>query len=403
MLAAGSLLWLLYELKMQTVAAVVATSLAMWNPYRGEVWLGLGLTEAFAMPYALMGLFCALRAARSPRPWGWDLAGMLCLLAALGIKNTFAAMVPAQVLLRLIGGGLGLRDGLRENGWRASLHATLLVLPVIHFVAFRLTSSPTRYATEFTWAQFPRLLRSLVGAMSLDVMAPGFVAAGLAISFARRRGYTTRNTIQNRFTYRLSLLTGLVLLVCGTAIYLPISGVAGRYTMPAIWGADICFAALLSTLLTVPLLLWRRLAIGLIAVGLVAVAVMNVGRQEKVAARNALLWDALEYVEQESPRYASLGWVGTPEVATSTLELPFSEGFHFGAHLRGRGRADVEVQLISRQVDCAEKIEPALILTGTPVPPAGGYVLVREFKSTYWVGKRCFQCYLWKQGEKGNS
>jgi hypothetical protein len=229
------------------------------------------------------------------------------------------------------------------------------------------------------------------------------VAAGLAIWFARRRGNAAWDTMQNRFTYRLPLLTGLVLLVCGTAIYLPINGVAGRYTMPAIWGADTCVAVLLGMLVTVPMLFWRRLAIGLLAAGLVAVAVMNVGRQEKFAARNALLWDALEYVEKVSPRHASLGWVGTPDVAASTLELPFSEGFHFAAHLRGRGRADVDVQLISRHVGCAEKIEPALILTGTPVPPAGGYVLVREFRTTYWAGKRCFQSYLWKQGEKGNS
>ena len=135
MLAAASLLALLHEFKLRPAAAILATMLAMWNPYRGEVWLGLGLTEAIGMPYALVGLLGALRPPRSSRPLRWDHVGILGLLAALGTNNTFAAMNPAQVLLRLLGGGLSLGDGLKQHGWRAACHAVLLLLPLSHFAA----------------------------------------------------------------------------------------------------------------------------------------------------------------------------------------------------------------------------------------------------------------------------
>jgi hypothetical protein len=73
-LAAGMLLWLPAELRIHPVAALFAAALAMWNPYRGEIWRSLTLSEGVAMPYALFALICAIRAARAPRPLPWDLA-----------------------------------------------------------------------------------------------------------------------------------------------------------------------------------------------------------------------------------------------------------------------------------------------------------------------------------------
>jgi hypothetical protein len=402
-LAAGSLLWLLYELNLRPGAAVLATMLAMWNPYRGEIWMGLGLTEAFAMPYALLGLVCALRAARSRRPFYWDLAGLLCLLSCLLIKNTFAAMVPAQVLLRVMGGGLGLRDGIRQHGRRASAHALLLLLPVTHFIVIKLNPSPTHYKTILTWAQVPRFCSALAGGLSLPLMAPGLLASGLAVWLARHGGgHVVLHASEKRSEYRLPLLTGLVLLVFGTGIYLPFNGVAGRYTMPAVWGADIWLAVLFSMLSQVPLPRWRRLALGLVLAGLGAVAVTNLGRQDKVAARNALLWQALEYVEKEAPKHATLAWLGTPVVGVASPELPISEGVHFRGHLAGRGRGDIDLQLVSNQDQQAGKDSPLLVMTGTPVRTwPGAFRLVREFQTHYWAGQRSFHCYLWEQETQG--
>src|SRR5262249_37919453 len=100
MLAAGMLLWLLRELGIRAVSAMLATALAFWNPYRSEIWTSVTLSEGVGMPYALLALVCAIRATRSSRPWVWDAIGVLAVLAALGCKVTFAAVVPAQVLLR---------------------------------------------------------------------------------------------------------------------------------------------------------------------------------------------------------------------------------------------------------------------------------------------------------------
>src|SRR5262249_42869981 len=119
MLAAASFLWLLRELGIRPWAAIFTTAVAVWNPFRGEVWTSLTLAEGVAMPYAVFALVCAVRAGRSSRPARWDLAGALALLAALGCKNTFAALVPVQLFLRLAPDRLPLREGWRRHGRRA--------------------------------------------------------------------------------------------------------------------------------------------------------------------------------------------------------------------------------------------------------------------------------------------
>src|SRR5262245_53401275 len=136
-LSATAFLWLLRELGIGRAGSIAAVALAMWNPYRNEIWTSLTLSEGVAMPYALVALVCAVRACRSRHAWRWDLGGALCVLAALGCKNTFAALVPAQMLLRMTGGGLGLREGWRQHGRRACFLALTLMLPVVHYIVFR--------------------------------------------------------------------------------------------------------------------------------------------------------------------------------------------------------------------------------------------------------------------------
>ena len=65
-LATLMLLWLFAELRMARVAALAAAAIAMWNPYRNEIWTSLTLSEGVAMPYALLALVCACRAPRPP-------------------------------------------------------------------------------------------------------------------------------------------------------------------------------------------------------------------------------------------------------------------------------------------------------------------------------------------------
>src|SRR5262245_4799870 len=114
-LAAGMLLWLFRELGIPPVAALLAGAVAMWNPYRNEIWMSLTLSEGVAMPYALFALIAARKASLCDRPLWWDVGGVLCVLLALGCKNTFAALVPAQIALRFLPEGTSLRDAWRNH------------------------------------------------------------------------------------------------------------------------------------------------------------------------------------------------------------------------------------------------------------------------------------------------
>ena len=147
------------------------------------------------------------------------------------------------------------------------------------------------------------------------------LVAGLALWIAHRRRLLPVDLAE----YRLPLLTGLLLLVFGMAIYLPINAMAGRYTMPAVWGADICLAVLFSVLSTLPLPLWRRTAQALFMGALAAIAAINLGQQNKLAARNALLWEALECVEKETPPHGTVAWVGSQDSSGPNLELNQNE------------------------------------------------------------------------------
>lgn len=395
--ATGALLLLLRELGIRPWAAFLTAAMAMWNPYRGEIWTSLTLSEGVAMPYALLGLLFAIRAARSPRPFGWDVGGFLCVLAALGCKNTFAALVPVQMLLRIAPDGTALRDGWRRHGKRALLLPLTLLLPLAHFVYFKLQWHPGQYEMALSWAQFGRMLSTIKGAMGLDFLAPAVLVVLLALYCNGLLGAVWQR-------YRSACLAGLLLLTAGFVIYLPMSGVAGRYSMPAVWGADMLLAALFSTLEEAVAVNWKRVAYGLTACGLAALAVSNLGKQEKFAARAELLWQALEYVEQTAPVDTCVAWV---QDATLNCE----EGIHFCWHLKHRGRPDIAVRLLDSDGRPLQRIElapveqaPALLVSGSEAnPPAGAWEILREFDSFYWWGKRGYHCYLWKPNPPASS
>lgn len=409
MVACASLVWLLYELGIRRWPLAFTAALAMWNPYRNEIWMALGLTEAFGMPFALAGLACAVRAARSNCSWRWDLAGMACLVPALGCKNTFAAVVPAQVLLRIIAGGLPWRQALRCHGPRAVMLSCTLVLPVTHYILFRLQDHPGQYAESFSWAQIGRMLKSVAGAASLELVGPCFVLVGLLCWLDNKRnpgpGYDAEGQARTDAwrTYRPAILTGLVLLTLGVGVYSRFGGAAGRYTIPAVWGVDLWLAVALMVL--VERKAWRgpRLrtaALACLAGCLMLVAVVNVGKQGRQAARAGVLWQALEFVEQQAPCPSHVIWAGTSKVVYQKPPLGDGEGMHFQWHLHGRGRADIDVQYIDSQRLAAPETGASgagnFLISGTPGEPAQhGWRLIKEFHSSYWLGWRSFHCFVW--------
>jgi hypothetical protein len=396
--AAASMLWFLRELGIRPFASVLATALAVWNPFRGEVWTSLTLAEGVAMPYAILSLVFAIRASRSSRSWPWDIGSVICVLAALGCKNTFAALIPVQFLLRICAGGLDFRTGLRRHGLRAGLLSLTLLEPVIHYVYFKLNWRPGQYQTDGAgMAQFVRMVRAVAGAESIDFMAAGLLLTVVAMVVQGLRNGRIGDRWDGPWKkYRVACLAGIGLLVLGIGIYLPIGAVSGRYSMPAVWGADICIAALVSCLTDVKAVTWRRTAFAGLCAGLVAVAVANVGKQQKFAARAELLWETLEFVERTAPQNACIAWVEGPE-------LNREEGIHFNWHLHARGRNDLTVRLLDSVGNEIQRNEVAktageleLQITGAAIPfLPGHWHMSREFASSYWGNKRGYHCYLW--------
>jgi hypothetical protein len=398
-LAATVLLWLMRELGIRPGAAILAATLAMWNPYRNEIWTSLTLSEGVAMPYALLVLVCAVRATRSQRPWRWDLAGSVCLLAALGCKNTFAALVPAQLLLRILASGLPLREAWRSHARRATFLTLPLLMPVVHFIVFKLGWHAGQYRLGLSWLQLSGMLRTLGGAISLSFVGPGLIVAAFVValhhkSSTDREPWAWLGMVCQR--HRVTCMAGLALLVCGTAPYLLASGVAGRYAIPAVWGADLAISILLTELAAVRAIAWRRMAYGFLGCGLVAVAVANVGRQDRFAARAALLWQVLEHVAAAAPPETCMAWM-------EGQALNVEEGIHFAWHLQARGRADIVLGLLDEERRPLSRLElagsdrqPSLLVSGTPIQPDRTWRRVRDFSAFYWAGQRRYDCYLWQ-------
>jgi hypothetical protein len=400
-LATLMLLWLFAELRMAPAAALAAAAIAMWNPYRNEIWTSLTLSEGVAMPYALLALVCACRAPRARRPWAWDLLGAVCVLAALGCKNTFAALVPAQMFLRLAPDDGPLREGWRRHGRRALLLGLTLLAPAAHFVYYKLHWHPGQYTTDgATAAQLRRIASNLFGAVSGEFVGAGLALAVVAQLLARRRAVPGgAGSVLTGWAaalvgrHRAALGAGLLLLLGGAALYLPVGNISGRYAMPGVWGLDLTIAAVLTGLAELRPSRWARVAWGALLVGLVVVMAASVGKQQKFAARARLLWEALEYVEREAPPGARVAW-------RAGDSLNPEEGIHFQWHLRARGRGDIRVGLYDERGRPLPRPElpppdgePALAISGGPGAD-GGWQVRRRFADPYWGGLRRCECYL---------
>jgi Dolichyl-phosphate-mannose-protein mannosyltransferase len=403
-LATLMLLWLMAELRMSPVAALAAAAIATWNPYRNEIWTSLTLSEGVAMPYALLALVCACRAPRGRHPAAWDVLGATCVLAALGCKNTFAALVPAQVFLRLAPDDLPLREGWRRHGRRALLLGLTLAAPLAHYLYFKLNWHPGQYTTDgATPAQLRRILSGLVGAISADFMGLGLALAVFAQLVVCRRAAAQRGALGEWLgglvaQHRAALGAGALLLAGGIVLYLPLGAMSGRYSMPAVWGLDLTIAAVLSGLGRLRPSHWTRAAWGALALGLVVVMAASVGKQQKFAARAQLLWEALEYVEREAPPNAEVAWISGDSLKDG---LNVEEGIHFQWHLAARGRRDVRIGLYDDHGEPLHRCElapldgpPTLAISAGPGSAADGDWRVRErFVALYWSGLRRSECY----------
>jgi hypothetical protein len=381
-------LLLLEELRIRPAAAFFTAALAAWNPYRSEIWTSLTLSEGVALPYALGALLAALRAGRSARPFAWELAAIAGTSLALGCKNTFAALVPAEWILRLDPDASGRRPG---SAVRAALLAVPLLFAAAHLAVFLRGWHPGQYAIRLPGvAELAAFAKALRGAASLDFVGAGLVLAVVAVARNGRLARVLRD-------HRGASLAGAALLAAGTGVYLPLGTVAGRYTIPAVWGVDLWIAALVSTLVTIEANRAKRLAIAALGIGLVLVAAANLGRQEKLASRHRMLWEALHAIERSAPKDATIAWVAGVVGA--------EEGVHFGWHLRGRGRGDLSIAVYDAAGNLLPRRElgdargaPILAITGRTSPPlAGRWRKAQDFSTGYRLGFRSHACSLWER------
>jgi hypothetical protein len=410
--AAALLLWLFLELGIAPAAALAAGAIAMWNPYRNEIWTSLTLAEGVAMPYALLALVCARRAAGSRCPWAWDVLGACVVLAALGCKNTFAALVPAQMFLRVAEDGMPLSEGWRRHGRRALVLSLTLLLPAVHFAYFKWNWHPGQYLTAGpTLGQGRRIFSALCGAVSVEWIGIGLALAVLAqlipkVPRVNNRSLATAWLAGLMRGYRGALGAGAVLLVGGIAIYLPMDAISGRYTMPAVWGLDLIIAVVLSGLPGLRTTRRGRVACAALVVGLMGVLVSNLGKQQKFAARSRLLWDVLESVEQQAPPDAHVAWFCGDSLRG---ELNVEEGIHFQWHLAARGRRDVRIglydergqPLVRPELPVADG-EPLLAIWSGPAGPCTRDWEARQtFIVSYWAGRRRYECCLGERVREG--
>ena len=405
-LAATMLLWLFRELKVHPVAALFAGALAMWNPFRNEVWTSLTLAEGVAMPYAFFALVAARKAAASPRPLKWEIASALAVFVALGCKNTFAALVPAQILLRMWPDGATLREAWKQNGHRSLALGVTLVMPVAHFVYFKQHWHPGQYETHpASFEQLLRIVSLLRGTMSLEFLAAGLVLSGICLWKSKNASPLSEEGEPDTSPPSLlgkgagglgnSAAAALLLLIGGVVVYLPMNMIAGRYAMPAVWGLDILFALLLTALVAAPLTVWKKAAFATVCAGLAIVAISNVGRQEKFAARSKMLWEAVHYVEANVPPGTRIAWVSGDSTKGG---LNIEEGIHFQWHLYHRGRGDLAIGLFDESGMPMERVElpplagePGFALSGKVVQPPG-WEPERDFAANYWLGRKSYEC-----------
>ncbi len=391
-LAGAMLLWLMRELRLHPVAAVLAAAAAMWNPYRNDIWTSLTLAEGVAMPYALFALVAARKAATAERrAWVWDAAAVLGLLLALGCKNTFVALIPPMILLRTWTGGVGLRGKVLT----AAVYAAPVLLAVGHLLYVKAHPGPCHYDTPGpSWRQAGQFASWLKGAAGLDFLGVGvvLVLGYVFVAASRRRASESETRSPAARGYAPPIATALALLLAGFVVYLPVDIMCGRYTMPAVWGADVLLAVLLTHFLRSPFCWPKVVAWAAVGVGLAAVLAAGIGRQEKLAARSQMLWQLLAVVERDAPPGAVAEWVS----GGTDGELNAEEGIHFYWHLLHRGRADVRVRLTdtaSRPVKRVELDDPPgevryRIAARPTADPA--WRPVADVRVPYHLGRRAF-------------
>ncbi|MGH7428340.1 MAG: hypothetical protein ACREJ4_08290 [Candidatus Methylomirabilaceae bacterium] len=358
---------LLLDLGVPRYAAALAIAVGLLAPVRSAIWYRLAFLEALAMPMVLLALIAARKASRSERPFSWDVVGSLSILGAMLTKNVFVSALPAQVLLRVWQDGRQFGEGVRAQ-WRPALALSLIAaVPMGHLVYFK-------YAVEaHSWYKvgIPSIeaTHAMVWAVLWRASGYEFIGPGLALAAVGviASPVARRWALEERL--RRVWIVGLLLMLSGILVYVPLRAVTGRYTVPAAWGVDMLDAALLSC---VPAITWRglrRAIYAALALGCAVLVVVNLYHQQRFISRCAVLWHTAQWLMRESPPEARVMVIGP---AISEAEV-----VHLRGHLRGQSeRHDVHIDI----AESANALGAAdLLITNTESVALNGFVRVTAF------------------------
>lgn len=380
-LTAWLLLHFFMAMELPWWSAAWVTAIGLLAPYRGEIWPTLGLTEAFAMPYALAALIAGIRASRREKPWHWDLVAWLMMVLTIGCKNTMVAVLPALLLLRAWDPARGFT--LRARLLPLVALASTGLLFVVHLIAYKLDTHPKEYVTSapgvshlFSW------LRALTRAGGLEFIGPGLALIGLA-------GMFRLTPFQPSIQQRRLIAVALALIFFGVGIHLPVAGVSGRYSVVAGWGVDLLVGLFLAQAVGHGHAVLARWGLVLVGCGLAVAILAGYDRMARQAARSALLWQVLEAVESDTSNREPIGWVGDPMPRRHQIGL--GEGVHFGWHLEGRGRYPVSVLPLNAW---PESSAMSRVISSSAEPPPG-WKLWRAFEQPVVLLGGIDRCYLY--------
>lgn len=371
--ATATLLLLLTEFGTQPGAALLVAAFVQWNPFRSEIWISLAMPEAYAMPYAMLALVCALRASRAVHQQRWDAAGVILLLLCLGIKNVFIALIPPLVWLRLMAGSRPWR--LQMGG--AVCYLALSILPIIHFVWLKIAPTPEQYTIRWSVLNVLHFGRALYSTFAIGVTWPALLLLFVLVPLRELK------------RFRVELIAAGLLFLAGFIVYLPIPMMYSRYTMPSVWGLDLLLALSLTVALSAPLV-FHRLTVGVLFVMLLVIGWRGLLRQDEIIMRNRLNWQALLDLEQRAEQGTSVAVV-YPSGTTTFRDISQGEAFHLVTHLRMRGRSRAELQITTTPQDAT------LLLAGERFDPGSGYNLVREFRAERTLFGSTHRCRLWRR------
>ena len=155
-----------------------------------------------------------------------------------------------------------------RNRWRSvCLLALTLLVPVGHFVIFKLTWHSGQYPVGTApLVQLRLMVGALIGGVGIDYVGPGLLLGLISVLAS---GFWGRSaSLRTIWSHqRGACRAGVALLVGGIVVYLPINGIAGRYTMPAAWGMDLLLAVLIGEVWRLPQIVPRRLTLAALCAG----------------------------------------------------------------------------------------------------------------------------------------